>query len=597
MNTSRDVDTVHFAILGTLEAHAGGRRLPLGPLKQRIVLGALLCYANKVVSVSALSDALWDDFPPRTAHKNIQVHISALRAAFGLSREAVAAGEASLEHSAHGYVIRLGSDQLDALAFHELVRAGRSAARGGDSTAAAGLLGEAVRMWRGPALPDLVSARIIATEVEQLQEKYLVAYEDWAEAELALGRHAQLLDGIDELARRHPLRERLRHAQMLALYRSGRRAEALAQFDAMRLLLARELGLRPSPVLARFYEAMLSGGRALDLQPADTGRGQSGTAQPGHAETVGRDIGDFTGRRDDINDLIELLSGAVSGGAVGGVTVVVSGMTGIGKTALAVHCAHRLAQAFPGGRFLVGLRAADGGPRSAPEVLGDLRESKMGPRTLFILDDAVTEAQVRTALSALGDCCVLVTSRRHLGGVESAVHVALEPLSDAESVELLGRLVGIDRIEAEPEMARRIARACGGLPLAIRIAGAKLAGLRHLTLARFAARLDDEERLLDELAVGDLELRSRLKASYESLDVVEQSTLRYLASPDCPTFVASEAAVWLGTDAARAEAAIERLVEARLVEVLGDEVSAHAVADARYRLPSLIRVYVREIEP
>jgi hypothetical protein len=210
----------------------------------------------------------------------------------------------------------------------------------------------------------------------------------------------------------------------------------------------------------------------------------------------------------------------------------------------------------------------------------------------------VTEDQVRSILSAVGDgVVVVVTSRHHLPGLESAVHLALEPMPEAAALALLSRLVGPDRVAAEPETARRIAAVCCGLPLAIRIVGAKLAGLRHLTLARYAERLDDEGRLLDELVAGDLEMRSRLATWYQSLGPGDRATLHCLASLADTTFGAPEVASSLGTDVPRAEAAIERLIEAHLVQARADdEVLAHVGGSAEcYSLPSLIRVFVRQL--
>jgi Bacterial transcriptional activator domain/NB-ARC domain len=510
-------------------------------------------------------------------------------------------------------------------------------------------------------LPDLASVPAVAAEAERLADRYLAVYEDWAEAKLAVGRHQDLVEGIDELVRRYPFRERLRQAQMLALYRSGRQAEALAGFDTMRQLLARELGLQPSPVLARLYESILSGDQALDVpareartseirtpglriadartpeirtqdtrtaevraQDTRTAEARLADVRPGdRAESAGpapmpadrtrltRDLADFTGRAQDVSTLLGIL-----GGPGPGRIAVVSGSAGVGKTALAVRCAHRLGERFPGGRVLAGLRAPGGSPRQVPEVLDDLlhgvgltgelpdlpqdkaallRATTTGRRPLFVLDDAVTETQVGAMLSLTGDSTVVITSRRHLGGVESAAHLALQPLTEAESVDLLGRLIGSGRVAAEPESTRRLAAICCGLPLAVRIVGAKLAGLRHLTLAHYAERLADERRLLDELAVGGLQLRSRLAASYQDLEPDDRTTLRCVAALAPRTFAAAEVARALGTGLAQAESAIERLIEAYVVEAQTEEVSAHSEQhEASYSLPSLIRVFVQE---
>ncbi|WP_432838233.1 BTAD domain-containing putative transcriptional regulator [Dactylosporangium sp. CA-092794] len=570
------------------------------------MLGLLLCRANRTVSVAVLTEALWHDEPPRTAHKNIQVYGSALR------KLLVAEDGAGprLRHNPPGYLIQIGPDQLDALQFAELARAGRIELRRGDAAAGADLLGQAVRLWRGPVLPELSSAQAVADEAEQLGEQYLSTYEDWAETKLALGHHTDLVEELNGLARHHPLRERLRHAQMLALYRSGRQTDALAQFDTMRQLLARELGLRPSPVLARLYEAILTGDPSLHVAALGRLRPASVRATTAERSSLIRDVGDFTGREHEVETLLDMVTRADHRGIA-----AISGPAGVGKTALAVHCAHRLGERFPDGRILGCLRASDGRARAAADVLGDLlrgigltgalpdteeeraallRESTAGRVMLLVLDDAVSETQVRSVLAAAGDSVVLVTSRRHLGGLESATHLVLEPLPEAEAVRLLGLLIGPERVAAEPEAARRLAEVCCGLPLAIRIVGAKLAGLRHLTLARYAERLTDERRLLDELVAGDLQLRPRLAVSYQDLTPDDRAALDLLAALTAPTFAVPEIAGSLGTDVSRAEVTIERLIEAHLVEAVeADDVEAHS-GGTRYSLSPLIRVFLRE---
>lgn len=615
-----DAPAVRFAILGPLEVHDGARPLDLGPMKQQIVLALLLCRANAVVPVSVLSEALWDDEPPQSARKNLQTYVSTLRRILGLDRRDAAPAASSsappgrLLHRTHGYELRVGVEQVDSLAFHEHVRAGRLAARGGDIPGAARSLGRALRLWRGPVLAELQTVPAIAAAAAQLTDRYMGAYEDWAEAELALGRHAGVAEDIAEFARSHPLRERLRHSQMLALYRSGRQAEALAQFEALRQQLARDLGLRPSPVLNRLYEAMLAEDPSLDAPgrldavaagaaggtarpvaspTASQGRGRPAVGRQAHAEhtRLPRDVTDFTGRAGQVRLVLDAL-----GGADRGRVAMISGPAGAGKTTLAAHCAHRLGERFPGARIAVGLRTSDGRARPGSDVFAELlravgitealprsaearaallRESVDGRATLFVLDDAASQAQIASLLGLLGDSSLLVTGRRLLGQVEPAVHIRLPPLSADQGRVLLERIVGAERVAAEPEAARRLVAICRGLPLAIRIVGVKLAGLGHLTLARYAARLADEDRLLDELAVGGLRIRPRLAAWYRDLDPEDRATLLRLTPSGADGFSVTEAAALLGVGRRQAELAVERLVEMNFVDA-----DAHANADA-----------------
>lgn len=598
-----------FRVLGPLEVRSESARLPLGPLKQRIVLALLLCRANRVVSVDALCEALWSGAPPRTARKNLQVYVSMIRKSLHqMPGVGVSDGDGEtggpVERRSPGYLIHVSPGQLDLLAFEEKARRGRLAVRSGDMTHAGHLLGEAVAMWRGPALSDLVQVSALADEAGQLQERYLTVYEDWCQAELALGHHAQHVDDIDELARRHPYRERLRHSQMLALYQSGRQAEALAQFEAMRQGLAGTFGMQPSPVLGRLYEAMLRNDPGLEPQSAR----QSATAVlTGDRSRMPGDLPDFTGRQAQVAQLTAALVDDVPLRGIG-----LSGLTGAGTTALAVRCAHAVRNRFPDGLALVRLRIAPDESRAPFDVLGELlpmlgvagplpdtveeraaryRELLTVRRTLIILDGARDEEQVRPLLPDAGPGRVLVTSRRRLVGLEAVRHLDMPPMPVDEALRLLGRLIGSHRTAEEPEAARRLMARCGTLPLSVRIVGANLAALPHLTLERYADRLGDERLLLDELVAGDLNVRLRLDSMYADLAPADQRTLRRLGRLDDGVFTRWEAAGVLGAGLGAADKAVERLIAAHLVLV---EYGAGG-RDASYRLPAPLRAYAREL--
>ncbi|MET8154323.1 BTAD domain-containing putative transcriptional regulator [Actinoplanes sp. NPDC005259] len=606
----RSAPELTYGILGSLEVLQGDRPLIIGARKQRIVLAMLLCRANTAVPVGVLRDALWDDDPPRTAQKNLQVYVSGLRGLLG-QRSDGARCDGPLRHHPHGYSIQVGPDQLDTLRQERLARAGQQAMRDGTLQRAADALGQAVRLWRGPLLPDLATVPEVAAEADRLQARHLAVLEDWAEVNLALGRHGDVVDALDQPSREQPFRERLRRAQLLALYRSGRHTEAFAQYEAMRQQLSRELGLPPSPVLAAQYESMLRGD--VNAQVPETA---PAVAAPMPSVPAGRvnvpfDTPDFTGRDHET----DVLLGALTAGR--DTVAVVSGAAGVGKTAFAVHCAHRLASRFPDGRIMVSLRAPDGGPRLVPEVLGELlreigvadpvpesprdrarlfRSVTARHRMLVILDDVVTEFQVRSLLAAAGGGAVVVNSRRRLDGVASAVRIGLEPLPDAEALELLGRLVGPDRVTAQPAAARRLLASCRGLPLALRIVGGKLNGLRHLPLDRYADRLADGRALLSELTAGDADLRARLSVWYHDLRPDDRATLRLLAASAEPGASVSNVACGLGVELAQAESALERLAAEHFVEVRPAEVEAHdGQASPHFVLPPLVRSFVRDL--
>jgi DNA-binding SARP family transcriptional activator len=260
---------ISFSILGPMTAElqtaeSGARPVELdaGPFKQRLLLALLLCRCNSVVLVEQLIDTLWWDGPPRTAHKNIQVYISHLR------KLLAADGQPSrLRYRPPGYQLVLTPAEVDALRFEDLSRAGRLALRRGDPHTAAGSMRQALGLWRGPALADLQLSPALREEATRLDDRRLSVYEDWFEAELLLGNHAEVLEQIESVIRAHPLRERLRSHQLTALYRGGRQAEALAEYDNHRQLLAAELGLDPSPALRRLYQNILSGHPALNAPP------------------------------------------------------------------------------------------------------------------------------------------------------------------------------------------------------------------------------------------------------------------------------------------------------------------------------------------
>ena len=586
---------ISFSILGPMTAElrpaeSGGRPVELdaGPFKQRLLLGLLLCRCNSVVLVEQLIDTLWWDGPPRTAHKNIQVYISHLR------KLLAADGRPSrLRYRPPGYQLVLTPAEVDALRFEDLSRAGRLALRRGDARAAAASMRQALGLWRGPALADLQLSPTLREEATRLDDRRLSVYEDWFEAELLLGNHAEVLEQIEGVVRAHPLRERLRSHQLTALYRGGRQAEALAEYDNHRQLLAAELGLDPSPALRRLYQNILSGHPALNAPPSalapelNAGVAASLGAVPSaagaaatsiaaaalggalppepDAEVVAhaaggpppqprrlglpRAVGDFTGRQTVLGELLAYFGQPPEAGDAGHLRrfAAIVGPPGSGTSTLALQAAHALAPRFRDGPLLLPLRDSKGTPRPPGELVDDLlgrldlrpaatrdrstllRSRLADLQLLLILDGAADEAQVRPLLPGAGDCSVILTSCRRLGGLDGVRRFLLGVFTEDEAVELLGRLAGQDRVAQARPAALRIVRACGLLPLAVRIAGARLAGLDHLPLDRFADRLEDADRMLDELAVGDLSVRDRFDRYLHGLEAPERLALLQVA--------------------------------------------------------------------
>jgi DNA-binding SARP family transcriptional activator len=593
----------HFGVLGPLEAHIGDVACPLGPFKQRVVLALLLCNANSIVPVDLLAEALWGDELPRTAYKNLQVYVSTLRRILFCGN-----GQARLTHRIHGYQIELNTGELDALLFGELAHQGRMALRDGAVASAAHTLEAALAMWRGDALMDLRGVPVIQAEAVRLENRRLSVYEDWFEAELAIGNHAHVLDTIEDMVRRHPMRERLRISQFVALNRCGRRAEALAEYDELRQLLARELGLQPSPALARLYQAILSDDPVLDAPPGATGPARLFADTTAHLNQLTRDLEDFTGR----DRLTGQLVSAVQAESRQVRVTVLSGSPGVGKTALAVHVGHLLMRECADGQILVRLRSAAGRPRPPGEILGELlRSFGLGSRLprgleeraalyrswlaerkmLIILDGARDESQVRPLLPGAGESDVLVTSRRHLGGLEAARHVTLGPFEVPEAVALLAKIAGHDRVRRSPDAAERIAIACGMVPLAIRISGARLSAEPRMTLAELAARLEEERYLLDDLSVGDLAIRT-CAAEYEG-ELAGRDTDSFLRLGMLPAdqFTTDDFRAVLNGSAPEAEALLDRLVAANVVS---NTTPPDGGGQRVFSIPFWLRLYARE---
>ena len=582
--------TLRFSLLGPLTVHRGSRALHLGPFKQRVMLATLLASPNSPVSVEELTDAVWPEKPPRTARKNLQVYVSALRALLTEDGQ----DRPRLTHTSGGYVLRVAADELDVLRFRSLVRT----AEGQRPPAAARLLRQALDLWQGLPLSDLRQSPRLAEDAERLEQRHLSAYESWAEAELAVGSASVVIDGLRELVERHPLRERLRSAWMCALHLSGRQSEALAVYDDYRQLLARELGLDPGGAITARYRAILAG----EEPGADSAARQPGftAATPrGAGAALPPDLADFTGHGEELRELLDLLHHDGSGGVL-----LLSGPAGAGKTALAVRAAHLLGDRFEEGRFCVSLRDAEGRPRALDAVLAELAAAAgyAGPfqpgtwrewlgehRVLVVLDDVPDERAVRPLLPCRGYGRVLLTARGQLGGLAPVHRISVPPLSTAEAMELLGGLIGQSRVRADREAALRVVRACGGSPLAVRVSGMRLAVLRHVPLREFADRLADPSGALDELTAGDVSVRRWLDRSWEALppDCVRNVVELAAGTGDGP-FCLAEAAEALGCDERHAVRVVETLIDSGVVTSPGGEVTSHA---AQYELPRLIRLY------
>jgi DNA-binding SARP family transcriptional activator len=567
----------------------------------------LALHANQLVSAQRLADVLWNESTP-AAMTRLHNLVSALRR--GLRRYDQADAACLATHGP-GYMLRARVDEFDHERFGRLADQGRKALACGDTRLALDRLRAALALWRGPALVD-TDPKLIAREAPRLEETRLTVTEDLFDIEIAAGRDAELITGLADLIAEHPLRERPRGQLMLAYYRNGRQAEALRLYQETRRLLVNELGIEPGTALSELHTAILQGDPALD-SPAERAIATGLAVEPeGGDQRAGRprmaepaqlpaDLPDFIGRADVIDRITRRL--AAPGPAP---IAAVSGMAGIGKTTLAVRIAHRLRHVYPDAQLFADLRGAGSAPTDPADVLAAflralgvateaipaslaertaLYRSLLAPlRALVLLDNARNSAQVRPLLPGCGAAAVLVTGRDPLAGLTGAVHTHLDVFGSEGAVELLARTAGAERVAADPEAAVGIADACGGLPLAVRIAGARLAARPRWRVRDLAERLVARQ-CLDELVVGDEGVRASFQLSYQALAPAAARAFRLLAVPDLLEISKESAAAVLDTDIADAEALAETLVDAQLLSSPGA---------GRYRYHDLLRLFACE---
>ncbi len=599
---------MEFGVLGTLQVVGDGGDLSPRPGKRRVLLARLLCAANQAVPDEALTEALWGARPPATATKNLHLYVYHLRGALG-DRDRI------VRH-ADGYELRVKDGELDAGRFDRLIDHGLHELAAGAAFAgpASAALREALALWRGPIAYDgLHGVPLLRDEANRLEERRLRATEAAIGAELGLGRHLSLVAELTGLVAAYPLREGFRAQLMHALYRSGRRAEALEVYHDARRALVEELGIEPGPELRDLQHAVLIDDPRIRPAPARRGPITEPVAERSPATGgcwLPMDIPDFTGRAAQLAWLRrELTSGR--GGSAGPI-VAISGMGGVGKSALAVRAAYELADDFPDGRLYVDLggsrdhpaepaavlarvlRALGVGGTALPENLDEraalYRSLLTAHRVLLVLDNATSEAQIRHLLPGGGTTSVLITGRTRLTGLPSVRLLDLDVLEPDAAIELLARQTGTARVRADPGTARELTRLCGRLPLALRIAGAKLKARQHWSLADLTRRLSDEHRRLGELSLGELSVRANLSLSYRRLDPLAQRLLRRASLLDVPDFAPWIAAALCDVTGEAAEDAAERLADSQLLRVVGRD----PAGQVRFRFHDLVCVYARE---
>lgn len=580
-----------FRVLGPVEAHRGGARIALSGSKVHTVLATLLLARGRVVSDTRLNSLLWGWDPPATSGAQIYTYMSRLRKLLG--------DEVRIERRQPGYLLQAPHSSVDLLEFERLDRLGRSALARKRYSEAGALLAEALGHWRGTALAN-VTEHLADAELPQLEEARMHALESRIEADLALGRHEQLTAELTGLVAQFPLREKLRAQLMTAFYRSGRQSDALQSYYEGRTLLADQLGIDPGEALGSTYAAVLEGTRGPGPGARARHTGGSEDGGGGAPSTLPPDVDEFVGRQAELASLRSQLAESAAGN--GPRRLLVTGMAGVGKTALAVHAAHTSAASFRDGMLFAELSEPDGRPRSPREILTGLlrglgervggaggvqggsaaddrleleelvrlyRARTAGRELLVVLDGAVEGRLLDPLLAGSADAVVLITGRARLTQVTGARTTTLAPLGDGAAFDMLASTAGRARLLAEPDATDDLLAYCGGLPLALRITGSRLAARPYWSVARIADRLADPENRLRELCFGGMDVVGALLPSLHGLPGPARASLGRLSGIGSAPFPAHRAAGLLGMREATAERLLEELVDGALLDLCG----------------------------
>ncbi|WP_399082127.1 BTAD domain-containing putative transcriptional regulator [Streptomyces sp. BBFR2] len=586
-----------FLLLGPLRVLHRGQEVPVPASKLRIILASLLLQANRMVSADELVTHLWGESPPTGAHITLRSYVMRLRRVL---RQTSDERLELIRTVSGGYLVTADDSRLDLLRFRSTLTAAQRAGADGEQARRSALLREALDLWNGPALSNVPSDSLHRDFVPGLTEQRDSALEQRIDLDLERGAHREVVAELHDVVRTSPWRERFWAQLMLALYRQGRQAEALDAFRQVGERLRNELGIAVGAELGQLHQQILTNDPALDLParaaPAVSARPATGAVP----HELPADICNFVGRFGQLSRLHELLT-AEERRITGAPVHVVDGMAGVGKTAFAVHLAHQLAPHFPDGQLFVdlqgfaqpkrpvqptavlklvlrslGVSGAEVPPNeSARAAL--VRSLTWDRRMLLVLDDAEDEAQIQSLLPTAPGCRVIVTSRRRLARLDHARLITLDVLPQAEASQLFAAVVGARRIEAEPvQLVESVVEHCGRLPLALKLAGARLRARPGWNLSHLA------ERLSSGHSAGAYGVARSLRLSYLRLSVPQRRMLHLLALRPEPDIDIKAATLLAGTTPREAEPLLESLADANLLQ---EPTPGH------YRLHKLVQAF------
>lgn len=602
-----------FRVMGTFEITIGERALTPTAPKLRTVMALLALHRNRVVSIDSLIEEIWPSDPPASALTTLQTYVYQLRKLF----VAEAGTKDLLLTRPLGYTAAIPPANLDSCEFDRLLEAGRTALNRRRADEASRLLHEAVDLCKGPILADVQRGPLLESHAARLEETVLQALTLRIEAEIQMGRHAELIGELRSLVSEYPFYEDICAKLMIVLYRVNRRSAALQVYHDLRTQLRDEMGLDPSPTLQRLHQDVLADSPSLAWQPSHatsvTLAPEPAPAAPPAPEPpapvvrmvpaeLPATMPGFVGRGAELAQIDATLAAASDTVRI----VLVTGMAGAGKTGLAIRAAHRARAHYPDGQLYAELRGRDDAPDDPGAILGDFLRALGVPvqeipadadaraklfrtwtadrRGMLVLDHAACIQQIQPLFPGGSGWAVVVTSRYNLGWLPAATRVEVRPLPIHEGVELLSGIIGPCRVGQEREAAFQLVSLCDRLPLTIRAIGQRLTEHPRWKLRELLRRLIDEPAWLAELLAADVDVRDIVEPSYRRLTDCDRKSFLLLGAAGRGAFTVDRAAMVLKADHTQAGELLDRLVSSSLIQ-------REPTREGHYRIPRILRLF------